>query len=225
MKGRKPKQESRGPEFRRTLIAWKQAPESSRPSLRAVARGLGTSHQLLSFYLKRLHKWQSKEYWRQAGEIRARANTEGRAMTQQEEQQFYAYNRAAMRATVGPMLLETIERMKKDSESRPLYWQEIKALKILARQFPEAHEVLQKRSRDGVMKRKRFAEIVKENPRQEGETYTIWVRRIWDQCAKYDTKCPAVITEELLQKCLQGSAENQKNNLPVIPSGAAKSFG
>jgi hypothetical protein len=190
-------------------------PQFSRPSLRALARELGTSHQLLSFYVKSLHRWQSKEYWRQAREIRARANAEGRALTQQEEQRFYAYNRAATRATVGPMLLETIERMKKDSEGRPLYRQEIKALKILACQFPEAHEVLQQRSRDGVMKRKRFAEIVKETPRQEGETYTLWVRRIWDQCAKYDTKCPAVITEELLQKCLQGGAKNQKNNLPV----------
>ena len=41
----------------------------------------------------------------------------------------------------------------------------------------------------------------------------------------YETKCPRVITEELLERYSQGSAKNQKNNLPVISVGAAKSFG
>jgi hypothetical protein len=212
-------------EFRRTILAWKQTLESSRQSLRALARELGTSHQLLSFHLKNLHKWQSKEYWRQAKEIRARANAEGRLLTQQEEQQVYAYSRAAIRATVGPMLLETIERMKQDSERRPLSRHEIKALKILARQFPDAQEVLQKCSQYGVKKRKRFAQIVKETPRQEGETPIAWVRRIWDQCAKYDTKCPKVLSEALLEEHSQCSAKSQKINLPVISADAAKSFG
>jgi hypothetical protein len=83
-----------------------------------------------------LHKRQSKQYWRQAKAIRARANAEDRDLTQQEELQVYAYNRAAMRATVGPMLLETIERRRVETERRPLCRQEIKMLKILARQFP-----------------------------------------------------------------------------------------
>ncbi len=139
-------------------------PEFSRPSLRALARELGTSHQLLSFYLKSLHKWQGKEYWRQAKEIRARANAEGRALTQQEEQRFYAYNRAGMRATVGPMLLEMIERMRKDSERGPLYRQDIKALKIFACQFPEAQEVLQQCLRDGVKEKKTFRRDSEGNP-------------------------------------------------------------
>lgn len=52
-RGRKPAHESRATEFRRKLIEWKQTPESSRPSLRALARELGTSHQLLTFYLER----------------------------------------------------------------------------------------------------------------------------------------------------------------------------
>ena len=211
-------------EFRRALLPWKHTPESSRQSLRALARELRTSHQLLSFYLKNLHKWQSKEYWHQAKEIRARANAESRPLTQREEQQFYAHNRAAMRATAVPMLLETIERVRQDTERRPLYRQEIRVLKILARQFPEAQEVLRKRSRDGLMKRKRFAEIVKETPREEGETCPACVRHIWDQCAKYDTKCPKVLTEELLEEYSQGSAKTQNNDLPVIPSGAPKSL-
>jgi hypothetical protein len=222
--GRKCAQESRAREFRRALLRWKQTLESSRPSLRALARELGTSHQLLSFYLKDLREWQSKEYWRQAKEIRARSNAEGRPLTQWEEQQVHAFTRAAMRVAVGPMLLDTIERIKAETERRPLYRQEIKMLKILARQFPEAQELLQKRSQDGPKKRKGFAEIVNETPREEGETCIAWVRRIWDQCAIYDTNCPEVITEELLEKCSQGSAKNQKNNLPGIPQSAAKSL-
>ena len=199
-------------------------PEFSRPSLRALACELGTSHQLLGFYLKNLHKWQSKEYWRRAKEIRAQANAEDRALTQQEEQQVYAYNRAAIRAIAAPMLRRDIKRIKEESERRPLCRQEIKALKVLARQFPEAQEVLQKCSRKAVMKRKRFAEIVMETPRQEGETPIAWVRRIWDECAKYDTKCPKVLTEELLEKYSQAGAKNQQNNLPASYAGAAKSF-
>ena len=144
MRGRKPAAQSRGSEIRARLAEWMRKPEFSRPSLRARACELGTSHQLLSFYLKNLHKWQSKEYWHQATEIRARASAESRAMTQQEEQQVYAYNRAAIRAIVAPMLRDDIKRMTEESERRPLWREEIKALKILARHFPEAQEVLQR---------------------------------------------------------------------------------
>jgi len=141
--GRKPAQESRATEFRRTLMAWKQTPESSRPSLRALARELGTSHQLLTFYLKGLGKWQGKEYLRQAEEIRARATAENRFLTPWEEQQAHACDRAGVGIMVHFMLLDQIERMKKGSERRPLCWQEIKALTIFARQFPEARDLLQ----------------------------------------------------------------------------------
>jgi hypothetical protein len=61
MQGRKTKQESRADEFRQRLLAWKQIPESLRPSLRELARELGTSHQLLEHYLGGLEKWQHKE--------------------------------------------------------------------------------------------------------------------------------------------------------------------
>jgi hypothetical protein len=222
--GRNRTQESRATEFCQKLTAWKQTPESSRPSLRALACELGTSHQLLSFYLKNLHKWRSKEYWRQAREISARSIAEGRPLTRLEEQRVDAYNRAGVRATAGHMLLDTIESIKQESKCRPLVWQEIKILKILAPRFPEARELLQNCSQDGLTKGKRFAEIVQETPRQKGETYIAWVRRIWDQCDKYGTKCPAVITVELLQKCSQGSVKSQKNNLPPTCSRAAKSF-
>lgn len=48
------------------------------------------------------------------------------------------------------MLRDCIERMKKESERRPLCWQEIKSLKIFAGHFPEARELLLKCSQGSV---------------------------------------------------------------------------
>lgn len=95
MRGRKPKQESRAVEFYGTLAAWKQMSQSSRPSLRALARQIGTSHQLLSHYLQRWEKWQAKECTRRGKEIRARAEAENRSLTPWEAQQAEAYDRDA----------------------------------------------------------------------------------------------------------------------------------
>jgi len=61
MSGRKPKEESRATEFRQRLMAWKQTPESMRPSLRALGREVGTSHQLLQHYLDGLEIWHARE--------------------------------------------------------------------------------------------------------------------------------------------------------------------
>jgi hypothetical protein len=76
MSGRKPKTESRADEFRQRLVIWKQTPEFSRPSLRELARQLGTSHQMLNHLLKGLDKWQAQEDWRRVKEIRGRARDE-----------------------------------------------------------------------------------------------------------------------------------------------------
>lgn len=131
--------------------------ESSRPPLRALARELGTSHQLLDFYLNGLEKWQGEEYWRQAREIRARAIAEDRPLTQWEYQQARAYDRVALHFTTGYMLRYSIKRMKKDSERGPLCWHDIQSLKMLAPKFPEAQELLEKCLQNGIKKRKRFA--------------------------------------------------------------------
>jgi hypothetical protein len=103
------------------------------------------------------------------------------------------------------MMRNQIERLKKESERRPLCWQEIKVLKIFARDFPEAQELLQKCPQVGQKSRKSFRQIVKETPRRKRETCVSWVRRIWDECANYDTKCPEVLTEELLEKLSKAS--------------------
>jgi len=145
--GRKPKQASRSADLRQRLTAWKQTPESMRPSLRALALDLGTSHQLLRHYLTGLEKWLYGERYRtakkQIEEIRARARAEGRLMTQWEEQQVRAYDSVAIDAMLAPVLLDAIERIKQQSKRSPLCWQQIRTLKIFAREFPQAQELLQ----------------------------------------------------------------------------------
>lgn len=74
-RGRKPAGESRAAEIRARLAAWKQTPEQERISRRTLAAELGTSHQLLSFYLRRWDKWQIKD----------RAKSEKRSLTVEEE--------------------------------------------------------------------------------------------------------------------------------------------
>ena len=225
MGGRKSTQESRSAEFRQRLIAWKQTPESCRPSLRALACELGTSHQLLAFYFKRLEKWQAKEYFHQATEIRTRAHAQGRPMTQWEQQQAHDLTRAGIRTMVLPALLNMLERLKQDAERGPLHPAQFKMVKIFVKQgFPGAQDLLQKCLRDGLKERKPFVDIVKETPRQEGETFIAWARRIHDQSAKYATNYPRVVTEELLEKCSRGSVKTRNNNLTPTSDGSAKSF-
>jgi hypothetical protein len=223
MSGRKIKQESRAAEFREKLIVWKQTPESLRPSLRELARELGTSHQLLQHYLDGLEEWECKERYqrakekaqKKAAEIRARAEAEGREMTMCE----------CLDAMVTPGLHDQIERIRQDAKRGPLHPAQFKMLKLFVKQrFPGAQEVLQKCASAGLKKRKRFAAIVKDTPRHEGETFRAWVRRIWDECDKYETICPKVLTEELLESCSISRAKRWKENLPANPSREAKSF-
>jgi hypothetical protein len=77
-RGRRRANESNAAAIRTRLVAWRQTPESQRPSLRALAVELGTSHQLLSFYLQGLDKWQKAEYEWRVKEIRDRATAENR---------------------------------------------------------------------------------------------------------------------------------------------------
>lgn len=228
MQGRKIKQESRADEFRHRLLAWKQAPESLRPSLRELARQLGTSHQLLEHYLNGLEEWKYQERYRQAKnaseEIRARAVAEGRPLTAGEEQQARTWDREAIRAFLLPGLLKRLEEIKQDAERGPLHRLQYKMLEIYAKEgFSAAQELLQKRKQIGVKKRKPFAEIVKETPRQQDEPAANWVRRIWDMCDKYETNCPEVLTSELLEE-LAGQPGKPEENLPPISLRKAKSF-
>ena len=134
--GRKPAYASRAAEFRHRLIAWKQAPESLRPSLRALACELGTSHQLLQHYLHGLEEWQCKERCRKANEkaaeIQARAKAEKRPMTVRE----------CLDVIIIPGLLRDLDRIRLAAKGGPLNSHQIKTLKLFAKQFPEAQQIL-----------------------------------------------------------------------------------
>jgi hypothetical protein len=138
-------------------MEWKQTPESSRPSLRALARMLGTSHQLLKHYLDGLEKWRYKERYRMATEesdqILARAIVEGRPMTQLEEQRRHACTIAVIRAEAGSILLDALAKLKQEARQGPLHPAQFKMVKMFVKQgFPGARELVQKCLRDGLMK-------------------------------------------------------------------------
>lgn len=88
MRGRKPKQESRAEELRQRLIMWNQASVRSRPSLRALAAELGTSHQLLKHYLDGLEKWKRD---RDLARLRANAKAKGVRLTPEYEEEYLAW--------------------------------------------------------------------------------------------------------------------------------------
>lgn len=116
--GRKPAGESRAAEIRARLAAWKQTPEQERISLRTLAAELGTSHQLLSFYLRRWDKWQIKESLRKAQETRDHGKAEKRSLTPLEE--------AKSGKLSGQMLEEYAEKLGKAG-----YWKEaVEVLKL-----------------------------------------------------------------------------------------------
>ena len=130
--GRKPASESRAAEFHQRLMAWKQAPELSRPSLRALAGELGTSHQMLAYYLDGLDRWQAEE---QAKRVRARAKAEGREMTLRE----------CCDAIITPGFFRQIEKLRREAKRGPLNHWQIKMLKLFAKQgFLGAKEILEK---------------------------------------------------------------------------------
>jgi hypothetical protein len=161
------KHESRARELRQRLILWKQAPKSSRPTLRALGRELGEHHQLLGYYLDGLEEWECEERCRRAREmahkkakeIQARAKAENRQMTMQE----------CRDAIIAPGVHDQVENIRQEAKRGRLNWSHVKILNIWARSFPQAKEVLEKYSQSA-LPRKRFMEIVKGTPQLEAET-------------------------------------------------------
>ena len=115
-RGRKPVSESRATELRQRLILWQQTQESLRPSLRALAHELRTSHALLQHYLSKLAKWQAKENWRRAREIRTGAEVEGRTMTPWEEQQYRVLDRRALRLFIEGSFENSVKHYEQEIE-------------------------------------------------------------------------------------------------------------
>lgn len=153
MSGRKPKKESRAAELRQRLGAWKRMPESVRPSLRALAREIGTSHQLLEHYLEGLEIWQAreyerrgaKEYKRKRDEILAGATVEARSMTEWEEEQAGTCREKQWRAELSASFINRLWKIKQAAQRGPLEWHQVQILKTYAKyRYPGAEELLQK---------------------------------------------------------------------------------
>jgi hypothetical protein len=175
VRGRKPKCESRAQEIRTKLLVWNQSPESSRPSLRALAAEIGISHQLLSFYLKRLEEWQFKDGCRTAKklsrDIPARAKAENRTMTMRE----------CVAAIITPKVLEQIESIRQDAKRGSLNPFQFKLLKLWADSFPEAKWVLQKYSH--IKPKWKNVELTPEQqrmaaslPKDQARRYERWIQ-------------------------------------------------
>jgi hypothetical protein len=132
-------------EFRERLAAFKRTPVRLRQSLRAVARELGTSHQLLSHYLNTWDKCEGKEYKRRALQIRAGARAEERDLTPSEEAQARAYDRAAFQAILTSAADSELSKMlKRVRAGVALSKHEIRFANMLARKgFPKAHKIIQ----------------------------------------------------------------------------------
>jgi hypothetical protein len=146
--GRKPSDKSNAAAIRTRLVSWRQAPERTRPSLRALAKELGTSHQILSFYLKGLNRWQRKEYHRKAAEIRSK----GLGMTYADEQQALAYDRAAFQLMVDDALERTFQRLEESAKTGNLNAQELKLVNLAARKgLPRAVNIKHALARCGLV--------------------------------------------------------------------------
>jgi hypothetical protein len=135
--GRKPKDQSRATELRQALVTWRQISEAARPSLRFLAAQLHTSHQLLNHFLGTLDDWALEERIRIAearvDRMYASAEAEGRHLT----------GREVAAVTVEPHLLKMIAEVKREFESGPLPPHRIKMLRMFAKNFPEAQNLLQ----------------------------------------------------------------------------------
>jgi hypothetical protein len=142
-RGRKPATESRAAEIRTKLLAWRQTPEPQRLSLRALATEIGTSHQLLSFHLRGLDKWQMKDYQRKAREITARASAENRLMTSQEQQQCVALGRASLDSLLESAGAQNIRDLREVLKLGNLSGIQVRIAKLLASKGDrEAQEIL-----------------------------------------------------------------------------------
>jgi transcriptional regulator with XRE-family HTH domain len=146
-RGRKPARQSRATEIRTKLLAWKHTPEPQRISLRALAAKLGTSHQLLSVYLRGLDNWQKKDYQRSAATIRSLAKAENRHMTPWEQSQVATLERAAFQYLITSALTSALKRYEEElgKKAGGLTRTEHKLVKMLAqRGLPFAQKLLQK---------------------------------------------------------------------------------
>ena len=147
-KGRKPAHESPAAAICERLESWRRAPEAQKPSLRALAQELGTSHQLLSFHVRRLTKRQEKEYRVKAQEIRSK----GLVMTYADEQQAFAYDRAALQALLHDVLELIFQKIEARTKVGDLCPYELEVVSVAVRRGnPQALKIKQALARCGLL--------------------------------------------------------------------------
>jgi hypothetical protein len=148
--GRRTVSESQARVIRTRLVAWKQTPEQQRVSLRTLATELGTSHQLLSFYLKGLNDWQKKDYEARAQAIRDRAEAENRCMTWWEESEMKALERAAFSCFLDSVIQPALKDLETLAKAGKLSKRHVKTISLLARRgVPMAKKILEKYQNNG----------------------------------------------------------------------------
>jgi hypothetical protein len=144
-RGRRSADESVAKAIRTRLASWLLEPEDQRPSLRELAVELGTSHQLLSFYLKGLNDWQRKDCKRRAQAIRNLADAENRFTTPWEESQIRALEHASSCCMIDSILQPILDRWEAHAKARTLSKQELKCITLFAqRGVPIAQEILKR---------------------------------------------------------------------------------
>ena len=126
-RGRKPASQSRAPEIRTKLLKWKETPNPQRISLRALAAEIGTSHQLLSFHLRRLEEWQLREHYRR----KAQEIPDNRPLTR------------ALYSMIGPAICKMLVELERQIKCGALSGTQVKIAKLLAKQgIGKAQEIL-----------------------------------------------------------------------------------
>ena len=143
--GRKPADESRAGAIRTRLVWWRQIPEEQRPSLRELAEELGTTHQMLSFYLKGLEEWQRQEPLRKMKEISSRAGAENRLMSPAEQGQMAIYGRLALGAMVDSALDGMLEQIEADLRTGKLNRHQVQIVNRMVRRGIPRAEAIRKR--------------------------------------------------------------------------------
>jgi hypothetical protein len=126
-RGRKPASESRAAEIRTRLLVWKKTPNPQRISLRTLATEIGTSHQLLSFHLRRLDEWQMKEYYRK----KAQEIPDNRPLAK------------ALCSMIGPAICKMLAELERQIKCGALSGTQVRIAKLLAREgIGKAQDIL-----------------------------------------------------------------------------------
>jgi hypothetical protein len=168
---RKPKELSRANEFRQALVEWRRAPQGIRPSLRDLAKQLGTSHQLLSHLLTGLDLWLAHQTYNAAAQIKTRARHENRLLTQDEIWTSENLERTAVRLHIGSLITDSLREVrKKADDGEALDYVDVEKIRMSARQrHPIAVELLA-RIKAGAIETISKAQYIRKEREQDRET-------------------------------------------------------